>query len=87
MKIEFEAREIGEVFDAIANVACKVKALKALDKRATDANDERFKLQEKLQKKEQEYYQKTKELEEDHKAELKALRDEINKLKEKKVNK
>ena len=83
-KIEFEPSEIEEMFNAIVGIGAKVKLGMGMKSKISDANHNKWKDEEK-EKHARDYYEtRIKEMQQDHKAELKMLKAEIEKLKESK---
>lgn len=78
-KIDFQPSEIDELFNSIIGIAAKVKLGMDMKGKIAEA---RWEKNENLQREKERYEQRLKEMEEDHKAELKALKAEIEKLKE-----
>ena len=83
-KIEFEPSEIEEMFNAIVGIGAKVKLGMGMKSKISDANHNKWKDEEK-EKHARDYSEtRIKEMQQDHKAELKMLKAEIEKLKESK---
>jgi len=83
-KVEFQPSEIDELFNAIIGIASKVKLGMDMKSKISEARSEKYAAEDKLQHEKERYEQRIKEMQEDHKAELKALKAEIEKLKESK---
>ena len=80
-KIDFKASEVDELFNAIIGIAAKVKLGMDMKSKVSEARWERNDVEQKLQKERERFDLCVKEMREDHAAEVKALKAEIEKLK------
>lgn len=80
-KIDFQPSEIDELFNSIIGIAAKVKLGMDMKSKISEARSEKYAAEDKLQKERERYDLRIKEMQEDHQAEIKALKAEIEKLK------
>lgn len=81
-KIDFQPSEIDELFNSIIGIAAKVKLGMDMKGKISEARWEKNDAEQKLQQERERFDLRVKEMQEDHKAEIKALKAEIEKLKE-----
>lgn len=81
-EVEFNPSEINELFDSIIGIAAKVKLGMDMKGKVSEARWETNETKEKLKQERERFDQRIKEIREDHAAEVKALKAEIEKLKE-----
>ena len=80
-KVEFQPSEINELFDNIIGIASKVKLGMDMKSKISEARSEKYAVEDKLKQERERFDQRIKEMREDHAAEVKALKAEIEKLK------
>ena len=80
-EVEFNPSEINELFDNIIGIVAKVKLGMDVKSKINEERSKKYAVEDKLQKEREQYDQRIKEMQEDHMAEIKALKVEIEKLK------